>query len=212
MFGGQGVALFREGHLQSLEFCAFFEFSLACFDDAVLHLQRVVPHQRLRLFHQLLVLFVLFTDLLVLLLALLRLLAQRTPHFSADVLCGVSSPILKLCFDPSAIVVGVLVLYKIAKVDEAFGKVLVFLSFEGVVSFLDVGHPLFSLQGLSLLVAFEECWFLVVFECTVLLNADLGEDGIGLSGETIVDAHAIQQKIGMILFSFIPFADLVLLY
>jgi hypothetical protein len=155
---------------------------------------------------------VLFTDLLVLLLALLRLLAQRTPHFSADVLCGVSSPILKLCFDPSAIVVGVLVLYKIAKVDEAFGKVLFFLSFEGVVSFLDVGHPLFSLQGLSLLVAFEESWFLVVFECTVLLIADLGEDGIGLSGETIVDAHAIQQKIGMILFSFIPLVDLVLLY
>ena len=157
-------------------------------------------------------LFVLFADLLLLLLALLHLLTQRTRDLSADVLCGVSSSILKLSFDPSAIVVGILILYKIAKVDEAFGKVLVLLSFEGVVSFIDVGHPLFSLQGFSLLVAFEECWVLVVFECTVLLIADLGEDGIGLSGETVVDAQAIQQKIGMILLSFIPFVDLVLLY
>jgi len=212
VFGSEGVALLREGHFQPLELSAFLELSLPRFDDPILHLQGVVPHQRLRLLHQLLVLLVLLPDLLLPLLILLRLLALGTLDFPANVLSRVSGSALKLSLDPSAVVVGVLVLYEVSEVDETLGEVLVFSSLERVVSFLDVGHPLPRLQSLSLLVSLEECGVLVVLESAIFLIADLGEDGVGLGGEAVVDAHAVQQKIGMVLLPFVPPVDLVLLH
>jgi hypothetical protein len=172
----------------------------------------VVPHERLRLLHQFPVLLVLLPDLLLPLLILLHLLALATLDFPANVLSRVGGSALKLSLDPSAVVVGVLVLYEVSEVDETLGEVLVFSSLEGVVSFLDVGHPLPRLQSLSLLVSLEECGVLVVLESAIFLIADLGEHGVGLGGEAVVDAHAVQQKIGMVLLPFVPPADLVLLH
>lgn len=96
------------------------------------------PHQRLRLLDQFLMLAVLLTDSFILFLIFLNFLTLSVFDLPSDLLCRISSPTLQLSFYSSAVVISVLILDEIAKIDKSLGKIFLLLSFERVVSFLDV--------------------------------------------------------------------------
>lgn len=74
----------------------------------------------------------------------LSLLALGMLDFSSNMLCRISSPALKLSFDPSSIIICILVLNEVTQVHKALSKALLFLSFEGIIPFLDIGKALLN--------------------------------------------------------------------
>ena len=75
VLGGERIAFLGKGNFKSLEFGPLLQFFIPSFDDSILHLQRVIPHERLSLFDQLFMLIMLIAYLFVLLLVIVDLLA-----------------------------------------------------------------------------------------------------------------------------------------